>query len=269
MRISGARNCQICVRRRGEILPLCVFIHGTADGSYVWNDLLSRMPDRAVATIDLRGHGDSDWDPRGAYRGETFVDDVNRVLNALSPQAVVLVGHSLGAAIAIQLASMDRRVGKLVVVDFGPGMTREGLERAGDQFRELVRTYSSVSEYADLLTAERPLLTREKVDALALDALRKRADGMFELKCDPALAHRPDDPVLPDSILLAQLRGITCPTMIVRGSGSASFPFASAQRMVKEMKNAELRNVPMAGHAVMLDNPEGFAEAALPFLMTS
>ena len=125
--VTSVDGCRIrtWVQRSGP--PLCVCIHGAAEGRYVWSEVLSRMPGISSATIDLRGHGDSDWDPRSIYRLATHADDVSRVISALGAVDVQLIGHSLGAAVAMQLASVDRRVRKLVIVDFGPGMIPEGV----------------------------------------------------------------------------------------------------------------------------------------------
>ena len=141
------------------------------------------------------------------------------------------------------------------------------MEEASEQFRRLSRTYASVGEYAELLRTERPLIARESVDTIARCALRVRDDGTFVLKCHPALAREDNNKNTPDEVQLAWMRAIACPTLIVRGSGSAVFPPTSVQRMTKVMKNVQVRFVPMAGHAVMLDNPQGFVDAVLPFVM--
>src|SRR5262245_14859122 len=133
LRIAVGDGCRIQVRCERRESPLCLFIHGTGDGSYVWDELLPRVANASLATIDLRGHGDSDWDPRARYGTATLAEDVFKVLNALGSRHVYLVGHSLGAAVALNVASVDRRVRKLVLIDYGLGMNRDGLERAGVQ----------------------------------------------------------------------------------------------------------------------------------------
>ena len=64
---------------KGEVSPLsvtewsrrglpCVMLHGFGDAGCVWNYLAIRLAPRfRVAAMDLRGHGDSDWDPETRY----------------------------------------------------------------------------------------------------------------------------------------------------------------------------------------------------------
>lgn len=265
-RVTCADGRSIHVRYRGRGSPLCLFVHGSCEGGYVWDEFISRIPTLPVAVIDLRGHGDSDWGERDNYRVESHADDIGRVINACAANHVYLIGHSLGAAVTIHVASVDRRVQKLVVVDFGPDMKQAGLERASAYSRSVLRCYRHVGEYIDRLSSERPLIPRAQIERLAQAALRERPDGLFELKCDPALMCADSDRNQWQGSLLRQIRSIARPTLIVRGEGSAVFPLASAQQMVRVMQNAQLRDVAMAGHAVMLDNPQGFADAVLPFL---
>jgi pimeloyl-ACP methyl ester carboxylesterase len=74
-------------------------------------------------------------------------------------------------------------------------------------------------------------------------------------------AYKPDDAGI--SKLLGAIR---CPALVVRGAGSAIFPRFSAQRMLRQLRRGSLKEVAMAGHGVMVDNPAGFTLALRPFL---
>ena len=89
--------------RRG--LP-CVMLHGFGDASCVWNYLASGWRRQfRVAAMDLRGHGDLDWDPETRYDNETFANDLARTVAALGFERMILIGHSLGADVAIRFAA--------------------------------------------------------------------------------------------------------------------------------------------------------------------
>lgn len=60
----------------------------------------------AICAFDFPGHGDSDRLPPGMYSIETYADVVTDLVRQLSPQRVVLVGHSMGGAVGV-LASQD------------------------------------------------------------------------------------------------------------------------------------------------------------------
>ena len=112
---------------------------------------------------------------------------------------------------------------------------------------------------------------------MARHGLRRRDDGLYELKIDPALrgAARQSAPRSeggPDAMSpeaqWAALARITCPTLVVRGAASDILSQDTADKMVDEvLADARLAVVPQAGHSVMTDNPEGFEEALSGFLL--
>lgn len=68
-----------------------------------------------VVALDLPGFGQSDW-PAVRYDLEFFAELLDRFLRRLHMEHAVVIGHSLGAAIALQLAaSFSRRISKLAM----------------------------------------------------------------------------------------------------------------------------------------------------------
>jgi pimeloyl-ACP methyl ester carboxylesterase len=64
------------------------------------------------------------------------------------------------------------------------------------------------------------------------------------------------------------LARIPCPTLVVRGAASDVLAAETADRMVEEvLPRGRLAVVPRASHSVMIDNPEGFAEAVSAFVL--
>ena len=94
-----------------------VLIHSFGGSSAQWAAQLEhlRRTRRAVA-FDLRGHGRSDAPADGDYTVGSLAGDTGAVLDALALSKVVLVGHSLGAAVAIEYAGghADRVAGLLL-----------------------------------------------------------------------------------------------------------------------------------------------------------
>jgi pimeloyl-ACP methyl ester carboxylesterase len=62
------------------------------------------------------------------------------------------------------------------------------------------------------------------------------------------------------------LRAITCPVLVVRGAESPILPRAMAERMIRELSNGRLVEVPRAGHAVQEDNAPALIAAVREFL---
>ncbi|MGH8260245.1 MAG: alpha/beta fold hydrolase, partial [Steroidobacteraceae bacterium] len=77
--------------------------------------------DSCSVAMDLRGHGDSGWDPLHRYAAPSYALDVGCVLDSLGTRDVVLVGHSLGGAVAIlTAAAIPHRVRAVVLIEAGP-----------------------------------------------------------------------------------------------------------------------------------------------------
>lgn len=93
---------------RGAATPV-LFIHSAGGSSAQFTSQLGalRKTRRAIA-IDLRGHGRS---PGGRVDAlSVHTNDVAHALDRLGLNRVVVVGHSFGAAVALDLAATDRRV---------------------------------------------------------------------------------------------------------------------------------------------------------------
>jgi pimeloyl-ACP methyl ester carboxylesterase len=103
-----------------------VLVHGTALSQAIWRGfgyLKGLTPDRAVITLDLRGHGRSDKPhDAAAYDMGRFVDDVIAVLDALALDRVHYLGYSLGARVGFSLAAAHpERLAGFVSVAGAPG----------------------------------------------------------------------------------------------------------------------------------------------------
>lgn len=96
-----------------------MLVHSLAGNSSHWAAQLHhlRQTRRAVA-IELRGHGRSDQPDNGDYSIAAIAEDVSAVVDALKLDRFVLVGHSMGGAVALSYAGQHpERVAGLVMVD--------------------------------------------------------------------------------------------------------------------------------------------------------
>jgi pimeloyl-ACP methyl ester carboxylesterase len=85
--------------------PALIFVHGVACHRGFWQPQLDRFArDHRVIAIDLRGHGESDA-PRQPYTMRAFADDVAWMSRELKLRRPVIVGHSLGGLVALELAA--------------------------------------------------------------------------------------------------------------------------------------------------------------------
>jgi lipase len=98
--------------------PTIVAIHGSAGHAYALTALGERLaPDVRFIAVDLRGHGSSDKPPSG-YGVEEHVEDVLQLIDALGLQRPILLGHSIGGAIATFAVEAGRDAfGGLILFD--------------------------------------------------------------------------------------------------------------------------------------------------------
>jgi pimeloyl-ACP methyl ester carboxylesterase len=110
---------------------------------------------------------------------------------------------------------------------------------------------------------------------MAQHGLRRREDGRLVPKLDPALRGvgrpRAGSAVPEPDLVRAQwdaLARIPCPTLVVRGAASDVLSADVAERMAEEvLPKGALAVIARAGHSVMTDNPDGFRDAVLGFVL--
>jgi pimeloyl-ACP methyl ester carboxylesterase len=112
---SGASRLEGWVfRTGGERKGQVVYLHGIADNRQSGLGVAERLVPRGydVATFDGRAHGRSGGE--ACTYGFRERHDLGRALDALGAPRAILLGHSLGAAVALQAAAVDPRVGCVI-----------------------------------------------------------------------------------------------------------------------------------------------------------
>ncbi len=108
-------------QRWGEGADWIILLHEPGEDRDLddWRLLLPAImaPERTLLTVDLRGHGDSDY-PATGYDVGTLTEDVRQFLDALNLDQVILVGHSMANVELCHLTALyPERVHKLVFLD--------------------------------------------------------------------------------------------------------------------------------------------------------
>ena len=267
MRVEAVGTPTISLRVWGSGTNACLLVHGFGDGGFVWEKLAQRLaPDRKVLAVDLRGHGDSEWALDARYDVTAHAEDLQRVIQATAVDHFVIVGHSMGAALALRLATMfPARVRGVVVADHSPVRNPDAFTQIREGFRSEHRIYVSVEDYAKWLGERRPLVNSDLLRHIAEASLRRRTTG-FELKRDPAMISDFEkwDASKADAWIL--LEKLELPVLVVRGAASAVLSRQHAEAMVSILARGRLAEVSRAGHGLMLDNPGGFVGAVRPFI---
>jgi uncharacterized protein len=119
-------RCHASAGRRGTL----VYLHGIADNRTSAAGVIDRFGRRGfdVVAYDSRAHGESAGDV--CTYGVLEKRDLYRVLDTVGPGPIVLVGTSLGAAVAVQEAALDRRVTAVVAAEIFSDLRTVATERA-------------------------------------------------------------------------------------------------------------------------------------------
>jgi len=252
--------------------PDTLLLHGVGGMGRMWDFFAAAVGGRLrMIAPDARGHGDSVKPPvtDSSYAAEAFVADAAAILDAYGLQRVFLVGHSMGGghAVAFTLAHPER-VRALVIIDIGPTLGAEGLERT----TRLTTTRPEV--FLDRTDVERYLRETspgysDEIYAHRLHWLFRRTDAGYVWRSEAAaLARILGGPGIAGSPERARswtmLAAITVPTLIVRGTRSTYLGEETAKRMVDSMRDARLLELD-AGHNVQLDQPLLLAESVVAF----
>lgn len=170
-------SLRVCETYPKGTLPV-IFLHDVGGRLEHWNHQLAALgPMRHGVALDLPGHGQSDRPESRGYQVDTLAESVAAVADGLRLRRFVLVGHGLGAAVAVEYAARhpDRVAGLLLVDPAGDQsripapqleQLRQGLkEDAQDELRWYYRQYLTLSSAA---VSERVLGDLQDTSAEAL-----------------------------------------------------------------------------------------------------
>ena len=132
--------------------PTLVCVHGLTANHTCWESLAAVLsPDYRIVAYDLRGRGDSDKPERG-YGLARHSEDVAGLLGHYGLATAVLVGHSLGAAIALHFAvHHPDRVTQLILIDGGFDIRAEVLDSLAPAVARLGLEFPSLDLYLQML----------------------------------------------------------------------------------------------------------------------
>jgi pimeloyl-ACP methyl ester carboxylesterase len=203
--------------------------------------------------LDLRGHGDSQWSPDGAYGVADYASDVARLIHSLGLERPALVGHSLGAFVALHYAvDHPRELAALVMVD-----GRASFGAAGSRYMRLLGMLGAVryESLADAIARFR-LLPKETIataDVLAHVARHgfRSQNGGWVNKFDRAslASHEPFD-------LEGRLAELEFPVLFVRGEHSEVLSPAAATKLAAACRDGRRVEIPECHHHVLVDRPD-------------
>ena len=244
--IQKVREERMAMQRSAdEMNETLVFLHGSGDSAAVWQPLISLLPEVHTVALDLPGHGALRDQPGPAEMSVSdYATFVAQELERRGLGPAVIVGHSLGGAIALRLAldhpALARR---LALVGSG------GRLRVAPAFLAEARTAAPTGV---------PAVTRMSF----AEAHPAQADLYHATRppTAPGMLYR--DLVACDQFdVMAELDRISAPTLIIVGSEDRMTPPKYAEYLHARVPASELVVIPEAGHYVQIEQPQAVANA--------
>jgi pimeloyl-ACP methyl ester carboxylesterase len=225
-----------------------VFIHGAGGSHLHWPPQLRRLAGANTYALDLPGHGQSEGQGRTSI--SAYADFVAAFLETLGPAKVILVGHSMGGATALDFAlRYPERLAGLGLVGSG---------------------------------------ARLRVAPAILNGIRQDFEATVRLICDYAFSldtpeqlkregHRQMGQTHPDVLygdfaacdafdVIDRLGEIRCPTLAICGTADRLTPPKYSTYLRDNIPAAQLALIEGAGHMVMLEQPEAVSQAIVDFM---
>ncbi len=258
--------------------PPVLLLHGGGQTRHSWSGTSRALADEGwyAVALDLRGHGESDWAPRGEYGVEAFVEDARAVAEALGRRPAI-VGASLGGITGLlaEAESPKAVAAAIVLVDVTPRLEPGGVERIIDFMTACPEGFATLEEAADAIAAYRRHRSRPKDLSGLAKNLRRGDDGRYRWHWDPAFlgaregaaAERSGESSVNDpERLMAAARRLRVPTLLVRGRESDVVSERGAHEFGRAVPHARLADVSGAGHMVAGDRNDAFTSAVVDFL---
>lgn len=221
--------------------PPVILIHGAGGTHLNWPPQIRRLDGQPVLAVDLPGHGKSDGVSRQVI-GE-YAADLLAFMDALKMRTAILVGHSMGSAIALTLAIQSpKRV-------LGLGLLGSGLRLAVSP--SLLQSAADPSTFLSAVQWVTEYSYSPQADPRLMELGEKR---MAEIR----------PPVLYGDFLAcdgfdasaADLSRIHAPILILVGEQDKMTPPRLSRALNEQIPRSRLVTLPDTGHMLMLERPD-------------
>jgi pimeloyl-ACP methyl ester carboxylesterase len=262
----AADGVRVFVRSLGQGEPV-VLVHGYLVSQRSFDAVLEPLSRRfQVFALDLPGHGESDRPSSYPYSIDAFADTVLRVLDSIGLSRVSLVGHSMGGAVALNVAAnYPESVERVVAIDAAvfpfklPVLGRVALLPVVGEllFKKLYSKRDLRAYLRDEVYLDRRLPTVEDLEFYwerfnrpgGRDAAYRGLQTMASLEVLDGLPAR-----------------VACPTLVVWGEGDRILQRGHGSRLAESLPRGRLVVIHGSGHAPQEEQPAEFLDAVVPFL---
>ena len=229
-----------------------VFVHGACENATFWNHQKILSDRFRIVTVDLPGHGKSS-PTSGEIELRAYSDMVSEFLEKKCPEKAVLVGHSMGGAIALLNAiEHPNYLNGAVLVCTGAKLgvlpsIREGLRA---RFEETVKSVVGPRQFSSRTNLETIRFVTNEI-----------------LKCNNGIAAA-DYEACNGFDVRQKLQSISIPVLIIAGEEDKMTPVTWSAYMKENIPKAKLVVLRDASHLPMLERPSDFNRHLNEFVMS-
>jgi esterase len=244
--------------------PPLIMLHGIGRVARTFDHIAPHFADKYhVLAVDMRGHGDSAWDPKGAYLVEDYVKDIEGLAQQLRLRNIVIWGNSTGGRVAQVFAGMHPDlVAAVISEDVGPERPREIADGMTNRLKqEDERGWASEDELFAQLKKGSARTGEDILRAYVRYGSKRRPDGRIIWKRDPAIGNG----FIPTE-LWRFVREIKSPIIYILGGRSTIVPAETQEQLKKTLAQVQIVTIPDTGHYPSEEKPKEFLAVADRFL---
>lgn len=248
-------------KNKGKIT--CVFVHGWAMNSAVWEACFDRLPEWIeVVQVDLPGHG-----TMAEVKAES-INDYVQALAAVVTRPAIWVGWSMGGLAVLRLArDYPERVAGLFMVASNPCFVRQPDWPFAVEAETFQLFADALADNVDA-TIKRFLALQVKGSGVAMNTVRELQQSLRQRGQASTEALMRGLEILATTDLRSELPYLNCPMIWLLGGRDALIPVSLAGALKILQPKIETIIEKEAAHAPFISHPENFAGALIDFAET-
>ena len=249
-------------KKYGETGSSIIILHGFLGSLDNWHTIASDWSSKGntVYSVDQRNHGKSPHSTKHSI--ELMASDLFHFIKVNQIQKPIVIGHSMGGKVAMQLAlNHPLLLEKLIVIDIAPRAYNHGAH--DDVFRAIFSVeLNTISNRKQAEEAMLPYLGDFGTRQFILKNLERTTNG-FAWKFNIQTLHQEYDEAIKS---IESVKHSDLPTMFIKGSQSLyiqEFDMLNIQELFPKATLIEIAN---AGHWVHADQPKALTNIVMKFI---
>lgn len=269
LRLRGADGLTIAADAYGDPShPPLLFLHGGGQSRSAWRGAARSLASAGFhgLSLDLRGHGESDWAPDGNYAFDRHVADIESVIRDLR-QPAILVGASLGGHVSlIAAAQLPDLVRALALADVTPWLDEDDADALRGAMRRSAEGFETVAAAAAMVDALRGTTSRGNPERLR-PHMREGEDGRLYWRWDPRFIRDEFVRHGGEGGLFAQsAAALRVPTLLMHAQHSNVVTPEQVRRFREVVPALRYAQIAGVGHMVTGDDNDAYLPALQTFL---